>query len=214
MGQSPIPHYYHDGVVREEPGQTWGQAPIPLTILLWLDTAKRKTLQHAHPMRACVLWQTNYQRRVWGWQVLRSRHSGIALRRRCCAQHTGIVSCGRHRMCQHVLTEKLIVSPRATLTDYIILLDITPRAVGTARESMRPLANELPTARAGLKRSAAPSIGYRTAYGDSFVRHAHNVPVFAHSKNDDHPACGNNNFCIPAIRVCPPQESGIKRKRL
>ena len=28
---------------------------------------------------------------------------------------------GKHRMCQHVLTEKLIVSPRAALTDYTAL---------------------------------------------------------------------------------------------
>ena len=92
-----------------------------------------------------------------------------------------------HNLCQHVFTEKLIVSPRVALTDYIILLDITPRAVGTARESMRPLANELPAARVRLASSAFPTFGYcppqevlRTAYGDSFVRSAQNVPACVH----------------------------------
>ena len=165
-------------------------------------------------MRACVLWQTNYQRRVWGWQVLRSRHSGIALRRRCCAQHTGIVSCGRHRMCQHVFTEKLIVSSRATLTDYIILLDITPRAVGTARESMRPLANELPAARAGLKRSAAPSFGYRTAYGDSLFGKHRMCQYLPTQKMMITPRAEITISAFLPFGYCPPQESGIKRKRL
>ena len=54
-------------------------------------------------------------------------------------------ACGKRKTGEHVFTEKIIISLRV---------------IGTTRESMRPLANELPAARVGLASSAFPTFGY------------------------------------------------------
>lgn len=73
-------------------------------------------------------------------------------------------ACEKRKAGEHVFLEKIIISPRA---------------VGTTRESMRPLAKWLTAARAGLTDFSIPSFGYSTAYGGS--------------------ACGGQRLCEHAL---------------
>ncbi len=86
--------------------------------------------------RACALWQTDFRRREWNFQISHSRHSGMP-------------SAG---MCGHVLSGKLTFGGANGASRFRILtIRVCPPQ---ERASMCSLASWLPAARAGKHKLA------------------------------------------------------------
>ena len=109
MGQSPIPHYYHDGIVREEPGQTWGASPHTPYYITMVGYCKKKG----------PAARTSYASMRPLANKLPAARAGL----KCSAAPSfgyrtayGDSLFGKHRMCQYLPTQKMMITPRAEIT--------------------------------------------------------------------------------------------------